>query len=456
MAKKLKDLIKKNPEPARGSFGIDPTDPWSPKANIAEASEAELLKRYLKSRGINPDYIPTDTKISHSKSGEFLKWRRDHEFTEDIEILEATDKADTLTFDIPLMIRMLELAREDVKDDMELHRITERLIEIRSKGVLTMDDYEFIAGIKKLKEELDELAEGRMKDIATGAAEDKRLNKMSTLQKFRADSAARQKKHDVISKNSGGMTSAIDRLEKHMNKEEIELDQRINEVLSKDASAGDWIHDFIHSDNPKFAGKSKSERKKMALGAYYGKQNEEVERIDELKKSTVKSWLKQQPVVPEKKPGMDKKAHNQRIKVRSKSWDSAIDRLTGRKPTSENTLDPQAATQAAVGPGEISTEAQRQRSKSARIIKNLYKKKGMKEEIYDWEKDDKAQSYGKKPKIKEPGDNTNMDQQKPDARIVMTGGTTLTGEKRDEIMVDPLMKNAKPGSQTVFDKPNKK
>ena len=57
--------------------------------------------------------------------------------------------------------------------------------------------------------------------------------------------------------------------------EETELDEMINEVLSKDATAGDWIHDFVHSDNPKFAGKSKAERKKMALGAYYGKQNEE-------------------------------------------------------------------------------------------------------------------------------------------------------------------------------------
>jgi hypothetical protein len=44
---------------------------------------------------------------------------------------------------------MLELAREDVKDDMELHRITERLIDIRDKGVLTMDDYNFIAGLKE-------------------------------------------------------------------------------------------------------------------------------------------------------------------------------------------------------------------------------------------------------------------------------------------------------------------
>ncbi len=61
---------------------------------------------------------------------------------------------------------------------------------------------------------------------------------------------------------------------------EEQLDEMINEVLGKDASAGDWIHDFVHSDNPKFAGKSKAERKKMALGAYYGKQNENVENAD--------------------------------------------------------------------------------------------------------------------------------------------------------------------------------
>jgi len=59
------------------------------------------------------------------------------------------------------------------------------------------------------------------------------------------------------------------------NYEEPIIDELINEVLSKDADAGDYIHDFIHSDNPKFAGKSKAERKKMALGAYYAKKNEE-------------------------------------------------------------------------------------------------------------------------------------------------------------------------------------
>ena len=74
------------------------------------------------------------------------------------------------------------------------------------------------------------------------------------------------------------------------NYEEPILDEMINEVLSKDASAGDYIHDFVHSDNPKFAGKSKAERKKMALGAYYGKKNEEA--VQEGLKSVAKKAFK--------------------------------------------------------------------------------------------------------------------------------------------------------------------
>ena len=104
---------------------------------------------------------------------------------------------------------------------------------------------------------------------------------------------------------------------KEENEEHSIYDQMIQEVLSKDAKAGDWIHDFVHSDNPKFAGKSKEKRKQMALAAYYAKQrNEEVEhdicpecmqdpcvcggnhveesveQIDELSKSTLGSYVK--------------------------------------------------------------------------------------------------------------------------------------------------------------------
>jgi hypothetical protein len=192
----------------------------------------------------------------------------------------------------------------------------------------------------------------------------------------------------------------------------------------------------------------------MALGAYYGKQNEEFEQLDELKKSTVFSWLKQQPVVPEKKPGMDKKAHNQRIKTRSKSWNRALDRLSGYKPTSENTLDSLAATQAPAdgANGGETTSIKSQRSKSARMIKALYKRKGMvKEDTYDHEKEDKSvQTYGKKPKFNQTDKKDSFGEKKPEALAVMTGGTTLTGVKRDEVEIDPMMNN-RPG-QNQFNK----
>ena len=60
--------------------------------------------------------------------------------------------------------------------------------------------------------------------------------------------------------------------------EERQLEEELNEVLSKKAPAGSWIHDFVKSDNPKFKGKSKKERIKMALGAYYSAHPEKSNR----------------------------------------------------------------------------------------------------------------------------------------------------------------------------------
>ncbi len=68
-------------------------------------------------------------------------------------------------------------------------------------------------------------------------------------------------------------------------REDIELSDdeliEIEEALKKADPAGKWISDFVHSDDPKFKGKSPEKRKQMALAAYYAKQrNEEVE-LDE-------------------------------------------------------------------------------------------------------------------------------------------------------------------------------
>ena len=58
------------------------------------------------------------------------------------------DAKDSVTIDIPLMIRLLELSREDVKSDAELHFVVENLLKLKNKPVLTMDDYAFIADVE--------------------------------------------------------------------------------------------------------------------------------------------------------------------------------------------------------------------------------------------------------------------------------------------------------------------
>ncbi|NBP00471.1 MAG: hypothetical protein EBU90_10170 [Proteobacteria bacterium] len=87
-------------------------------------------------------------------------------------------------------------------------------------------------------------------------------------------------------------------------------------------------------------------------------------------------------------------------------------------------------------------ERKKEMSRSARIIKSLYKKKGvMKEDTYDWEKDDKdTSSYGKQPKLDKSDDKASKVKKESDAAAVLSGGTTLTKQDRDIVELDPRMK----------------
>lgn len=167
--------------------------------DVEQIDEDDLLNQYLKTKGLNPKTASKISKIAASKTGDFEQWKRNHvrggrlpmaphveqatylnsptlkrqrtldrafKKSRPIRIagpdlhknlhkgttqFEEVDKKDTITMDIPLLIRILELAREDIKSDAELHRVVEKLIDIRNKGTLTMDDYDFVA---KLKESL--------------------------------------------------------------------------------------------------------------------------------------------------------------------------------------------------------------------------------------------------------------------------------------------------------------
>ncbi len=150
---------------------------------------------------------------------------------------------------------------------------SERAKNVRTKGAASRLSRKFMGDTIKRK-----------------AGIDKAVNRLTKEDTEQVDEALKGDQHK-IDKNKNNKIDAHDfkilRGKKSLKKfkedydENSIIDQMISEVLSKDASAGDWIHDFVHSDNPKFAGKSKAKRKEMALGAYYKKQNEEVESVDE-------------------------------------------------------------------------------------------------------------------------------------------------------------------------------
>ena len=166
--------------------------------------------------------------------------------------------------------------------------------------------------------------------------------------------------------------------------------------------------------------------------------------------STVKSYHKKRLTdfsYTNKKPGeTSTKPRNARIKKVSAGIDRSIDRQTGYKPTSEDVYqDSQAATQTAFDMGtqaddrEPTYSKRKEMSKSARMIKSLYRKhKMVKEDLYDHEKEDKSvATYGKKPKVDKQEVYSDDDTQ---AAMILKGGTTLTGQTRDTLEIDPVMR----------------
>jgi hypothetical protein len=62
-----------------------------------------------------------------------------------VPVKEAATGIDTITVDVPLMIRLLEYAREDAQTDMDLHNVAEQLIALSQSGrTLSMKEYDTI------------------------------------------------------------------------------------------------------------------------------------------------------------------------------------------------------------------------------------------------------------------------------------------------------------------------
>lgn len=161
------------------------------------------------------------------------------------KVREFMDKVDTITMDVPLMLRMLEYAREDAKTDLDLHDVTERLIQLSKGGPVTMDDYEDIVGAVDSEDELDE-ARG---DIRKGLAA---IGMIAAL--WGVNDHMAQKAYDAspqLQKLTAYLEVAkdhndqrmIDQLEKRIENHKARLDLGKGDVVGKDGRPIDVVYD---------------------------------------------------------------------------------------------------------------------------------------------------------------------------------------------------------------------
>jgi len=86
-----------------------------------------------------------------------------------LKISEAKeeDPVDTITMDIPLFLRMLEYAKEDAAEDMDLHDVTEKANTLgKERGILQMEDYDEIVGAAEEIKEATNYMKLRKKELA--------------------------------------------------------------------------------------------------------------------------------------------------------------------------------------------------------------------------------------------------------------------------------------------------
>ena len=226
-----------------------------------------------------------------------------------------------------------------------------------------------------------------------------------------------------------------------MSTEEV-VNELSNELLGnykkkagEQASAADKAGDF-KTGNKRFSGIVKATKKQFANDV-------KEETLDELNKDTLKSYLNKSTEIRK-----DSKSELKDIEKRPEIYKDNTDRAQQNLATRANKLKT-TITKRTTGlnrafnklHGVAEAVDKKEMTKSARMIKALYKRKNVKEETYDWEKEDKSvQTYGKKPKVQMTDKKDSYGEEKPKAAITMTGGTTLTGTKRDDVQIDPMMK----------------
>jgi hypothetical protein len=123
--------------------------------------------------------------------------------------------------------------------------------------------------------------------------------------------------------------------------------------------------------------------------------------------------------------------------------DYVDDKLKEAMEFPQGDFDPKGTSAKVVGEKKL--------SKKAKVVKEIFKKaRGLGEELYDHEKDKKDPgTYGVKPKYSKAEQGQEVGDNAVQARAVLSGGKTLSGQPRDTVEFDPALKKPKPGAPNM-------
>jgi hypothetical protein len=103
------------------------------------------------------------------------------EFKQEVSSQESNPK-DVIQLDVPLLIRLLEYAREDAKTDMDLHNVAEQLIALSSAGgTLSMNQYNDIISGQVSEEVMPTAAPGAAPAANPAAMAQMKAQQLKTL-----------------------------------------------------------------------------------------------------------------------------------------------------------------------------------------------------------------------------------------------------------------------------------
>ena len=274
--------------------------------SISEAGVGKLMN-FIKAKGLDPTSMDGNQKKNYSGSSEYRVFKvlhpenpkkqllqdkkkklketsgmgaRGEDWTDATDepfvkvkaktkkLKEEADEIDTVTMDIPLLIRILEFAREDAKTDMDLHKVVENLIKMRGDGTLSMQSYAKIGAIKEHIESLEE------RELSAGETAEKErivkgMKKGLSGFKSRYGSRAKEVMYGTATKLAKEEVVAEDK----------DYDDRMKKALDRAKTA-----------TPKKPADEYDRKVVKYLKKKHG-MKEEVEELSELSKETLKSYV---------------------------------------------------------------------------------------------------------------------------------------------------------------------